>query len=313
MYVCIYIYIYIWPSPVFPPEIYWISYRDCRNMRFWPFFFGPKMGQKSTIIRVSRFVTHIPKRKVSQNLNTLMRHYPLLVYKVFPLALEPGFCSFCSSCPFYGETNWTKPAFCSFCSFCWFFWGTFSPFKNSIFKAKMNKTGFCSFCSFCWFDGGAKNEQNPRFVHFVHFVHSFGEHSPYKKGIISEKWLKPGFCSFLAPPSNQQKGQNEQNPGFSHFSEIIPFYRGNVPQKNEQNEQNPCFVHFCSPHQINKTNKMNKTRVSALSPLPPPPQKGGGRGQFKPQQNKQNEQNPGFSPLPSNPPPKGGGGVNLNP
>ena len=49
-----------------------------------------------------------------------------------------------------------------------------------------------------------------------------------------------------------------------------------------------------------RMNKMNKTRVLFIL-LPP-----------SNQQNEQDEQNPGFSPLPSNPPKKGGEGVNLN-
>ena len=284
------------------------------------------MGQKSTIFRVSRFVTHIPKRKVSQNLNTLMRNYPLLVYKAFPLTLEPGFCSFCSSCPIYGETKieqnprfvhfvhfvdsfgehspllktaylrpkWTKPGFCSFCSFCWFdggakmnktsilfilfiffiLLGNMFPFKNSIFSKKWLKPGFCSFCSFCWFDGGAKNEQNPRFCSFCSFCSFFwGTCSPLKTVYFRKNDWNPGFVHFVRFVDLVGGGQEWTTPGFCSFCSFCSFFLGTLEEEAQQDP--PMF-----PKEWTKW-----TKPGFCSFLPPPPN----------QQNKQNEQNPGFS------------------
>ena len=182
------------------------------------------MGQKSTIFRVSRFVTHIPKRKVSQNLNTLMRNYPLLVYKAYPLTLEPGFCSFCSSCPFYGETKIEQnPHFVHFVDS----FGEHSPLSTTTYlRPKWTKPGFCSFCSFCWFDGGAK--MNKTRVLFILFI-LLGNMFPLKNSIFSKKWLKPGFCSFCSFCWFDGGAKNEQNPGLVHLVHFVHSFGEHVP------------------------------------------------------------------------------------
>ena len=266
------------------------------------------MGQKSTIFRVSRFVTHIPKRKVSQNLNTLMRNYPLLAYKAFPLAIEPGFCSFCSSCPFYGETkNWTKPAFCSFCSFCWFFWGTFSPFKNSIFKAENEQNpGFVHFFLFVDLMGGPKmNKTRVLFIMFILFI-LLGNMFPFKNSIFSIKWLKPGFCSFCSF-CWFDGGPKMKKTRVLFILLILLNLLGNMfPFKNSifsiKNDWNPGFVHFVRFVDLVGGARMNNTRVLfilfILFILLILFVNIGGRGPARPcnvpKKNEQNEQNPGF-------------------
>ena len=118
-----------------------------------------------------------------------------------------------------------------------------------------------------WWGGPKMNNTRVLFILFILFILG-GNILPCKKGLISQKWLKPGFCSFCLL-CWFDGGEKWTKPGFCSVCSFCSFFWGTFPLEERdhfrkmaktrvlfilsfllilgggaKNQQNPGFVNF---------------------------------------------------------------------